>query len=67
VQDRKPVVHFNGAFHSDFGSGTVERLRRRLGDRRVAVISILPVKDLDAISPTADDLKRADYLVYTVR
>jgi uncharacterized iron-regulated protein len=62
---RKPVVQFNGAFHSDFAQGTAERIQRRLPGRRVAVISILPVKDLDAIAPSSEDLKRAEYLVYT--
>ena len=54
-----------GAFHSDFGLGTAERVRRRLGERRVAVVSVLPVKDLDTLTPAGDDLKRADYLLYT--
>jgi uncharacterized iron-regulated protein len=63
---RRPVVHFDGSFHSDFFQGTAERVQRRLPQRRVVVVSILPVKDLDAVAPTADDLKRADYLVYTV-
>ena len=62
-----PVVHFTGAFHSDFGAGTAERTRRRLTGRRVAIVSMLPVPDLDAIAPAGDDLKRADYLVYTVK
>jgi uncharacterized iron-regulated protein len=61
-----PVVHFNGAFHSDFGQGTAERVRRRLEGRRVAIVSILPVKDIDQAAPSAEDLRRADYLVYTV-
>ena len=64
--DRKLVVHMNGAFHSDFGMGTAERVRRRLTDGRVAVVSVLPVKDLDTLAPSGDDLKRADYLLYTV-
>ncbi len=63
--NRKLVVHVNGAFHSDFGLGTVARVRRRLGERRVAVVSVLPVKDLDTLTPAGDDLKRADYLLYT--
>jgi uncharacterized iron-regulated protein len=63
--NRKLVVHVNGAFHSDFGLGTAERVRRRLAGRRVAVVSVLPVKDLDSLKPSADDLKRADYLLYT--
>jgi uncharacterized iron-regulated protein len=64
--NRKLVVHVNGAFHSDFGQGTAERVRRRLNGRRVAVVSVLPVKDLDVLAPAREDLARADYLVYTV-
>ena len=63
--NRKLVVHVNGAFHSDFGQGTAERVRRRLNGRRVAVVTLLPVKDLDALAPAGEDLARADYLVYT--
>ena len=62
-----PVVHVTGAFHSDFGAGTAERTRRRLAGQRVAVISMLPVADLDAVAPAGDDLKRADFLVYTLK
>jgi uncharacterized iron-regulated protein len=61
------VVHFNGSFHSDFGFGTAERTRRRLPGRRVVVVSILPVGNLDTASPAGEDLKRADYLVYTIK
>jgi uncharacterized iron-regulated protein len=62
-----PVVHFNGAFHSDFGAGTAERTRRRLAGRRVAVVTMLPVADVDTLAPAGDDLKRADFLVYTIK
>ena len=63
-----PVIHFNGAFHSDFGQGTVERTRRRLlPGHRISIISILPVADLDRLVPGGEDLGRADYLVYTVK
>ena len=54
---RKLVVHFNGAFHSDFGLGTAERVRRRLAGRRVAVVSVLPVTDLDTLAPAGEDLQ----------
>ena len=64
---RASIVHFTGAFHSDFGTGTAERVRRRLPGRRVAVVSMLPLGDLDDLAPAGDDLKRADYLVYTVK
>lgn len=60
------IVHYNGSFHSDFGLGTADRVRRRLPGRRVAVVSVLPEADLDTLEPAADDLKRADYLVYTI-
>ena len=64
---RVTIVHFNGAFHSDFAEGTAHSARRRMPGRRVAVVSVLPVADLDVVKPTADDLKRADYLVYTLK
>jgi uncharacterized iron-regulated protein len=62
-----PVVHYNGAFHSDFGLGTAERVRRRLPGKKTVVVSMLPVDDLDKLAPAGEDLKRADYLVYTVK
>jgi uncharacterized iron-regulated protein len=61
------VVHFNGAFHSDFGLGTAERASRRLPGKHVVVISMLPVDDLDKIAPDAVERKRADYLVFTTK
>ena len=64
---RASVVHFNGAFHSDFGDGTAQSARRRLPGRRVIVVSILPVDDIDVRLPDTEDLKRADYLVYTTK
>ena len=64
---RPLVVHVNGAFHSDFGTGTAERARRRLPGKRIAVVSMLPVENLDTLAPGKEDRKRADYLVYTLR
>ena len=63
---RITIVHVNGAFHSDFGEGSVDSARRRMPGRRVAVVSVVPVADLDAVKPAGEDLKRADYLLYTV-
>lgn len=60
------VVHPNGAFHSDFRLGTVERVRRRAPDAKLVVVSFLPVEDLDA----ADGRplrKQADYIVFTLK
>ncbi len=66
--ERRPiVVHFNGAFHSDFGLGTAERVRRRLPERRAVVVTMIPVEDLDAVLPDAEARRRADFLVYTIR
>ena len=62
-----PLVHYNGAFHSDFGLGTAERARRRLPGKRIVIISMLPVADLDALQPEGEELQRADYLVFTVK
>lgn len=64
---RTTLVHFNGAFHSDYGGGAAERTRRRLPGRRIAVISVVPVDDLDTLAPGDEDRRQADYLVYTVK
>jgi len=61
------IVHMTGSFHSDYGDGTGGRVRRRLAGRRVATVSMIPAENLDTIAPAPDDLKRADYLVYTVK
>ena len=60
------VVHYNGAFHSDFALGAAARAKRRLPGSRIAVISMLPVASLDGLAPAGEDLTRADYLVYTL-
>ena len=65
--DRPPaIVHFNGAFHSDFNLGTALRVKRRLPNARIAIVSIKPVKDLDNLSISAEDKRVANYVVYTV-
>ena len=64
---RPIVVHFNGAFHSDFTTGTASRVIRRLPGKRVIVVTVLPVQNIDTAAPGETDRKRADYLVYTVR
>jgi uncharacterized iron-regulated protein len=60
------VVHVNGAFHTDFGMGTAARVRRRLARPRLIVVTAVPVADLDAVRPSKDDRKRADYLLYVL-
>jgi uncharacterized iron-regulated protein len=67
VDGKRPlVVSLNGAFHVEFEQGTVARTRRRLPDKSFVVITILPVPDLQAVSPDAVAKARADFLVYTV-
>jgi uncharacterized iron-regulated protein len=61
------IVHLNGAFHSDFGVGVVQRVRRRLPVARVAVVTILPVTSLDGVAPSEEAGRRADFLLYTTR
>jgi uncharacterized iron-regulated protein len=61
------IVHVNGAFHSDFAQGTAAATMRRLPGRRVAVVSVIPVEDLDREKPDEKTQKAADYLIYTVK
>jgi uncharacterized iron-regulated protein len=61
----KPViVHFNGAFHSDYRLGTAARTVRRLPKANVKVVSIVPLENLDAIN-VDEYRKRGDYVVFT--
>lgn len=60
------VLHYNGAFHSDFRLGTAERAERRALGARMLVITAVPVKNLDGIEPTKEDRQRADYLLYVL-
>ncbi|MGE5816163.1 MAG: ChaN family lipoprotein [Acidobacteriota bacterium] len=61
------IVHYNGSFHSDYSLGTAARVKRRLKNARVVVVSMLPVENLDTLKPSKDDRKIADYLVYTLK
>ncbi len=60
------VVHVNGSFHSDYGDGTAERVRRRLPDAKTLVVTAVPVADLDDLDP-AKDRGRADWIIYTLK
>jgi uncharacterized iron-regulated protein len=57
------VVHFNGAFHSDYRLGTAARTRKRLPKARVQIVSIVPLDQLDSIK-TDDYRKRGDFVVF---
>ena len=64
---RATIVHVNGAFHSDYAQGTAAAAGRRMSGRRIAVVSVVPVEDLDRQKPDDGDLKMGDYLVYTLK
>jgi uncharacterized iron-regulated protein len=59
------VVHANGAFHSDYRLGTVARVRRRMPRARIAVVSFVPVADLDAAAGRSRR-KLGDWVVFTL-
>ena len=58
------LLHVNGAFHSDYRLGTVDRAQRRLPDARTVVITAVPVPDPKAGDPSQHTGK-ADYLIFT--
>lgn len=63
---RRPVVlHVDGAFHSDFALGTVERARRRVPDAKIVVLSAVPVADL-ATADVAPHRAKGDYILFTL-
>ncbi|MBO0857258.1 MAG: ChaN family lipoprotein [Chloracidobacterium sp.] len=66
AQTHSLVVHFNGAFHSDYRLGAASRVVRRSPKSNVKVISVIPVENLDAIN--ADEYrKRGDYVIFTLK
>lgn len=63
----KPIiVHYNGAFHSDFKLGTAARAKQRLPNANHKVISIVPLDNLDNIN-VDEYRKRGDYIVFTIK
>jgi len=60
------VVHYDGAFHSDYRQGTVDRVRRRAPNLRLTVITAVPVIDQSSAT-LADHAGRADYIIFTKR
>lgn len=61
------IVHLNGAFHSNEGLGTAERVERRDPDAKLVVVTAIPVANLDDIKPSGNDRKLGDWLVYTLK
>jgi uncharacterized iron-regulated protein len=65
VEPKPLIVQFNGAFHSDYRLGTAARVRTRLEQARVVVVSIVPQEQLDSIE--ADEYReRGDYIVFAL-
>lgn len=60
------VVHFNGAFHSDYSYGTASRVLRRAPSTGHLVISAIPVAGPTADPPTGAEL-RGHYMILTAR
>jgi uncharacterized iron-regulated protein len=58
------VFQVDGAFHSDFGLGTVERAKRRLPKASSVIITAVPVADL-AKPDTEPHATKADYVIFT--
>lgn len=56
------VVHWCGAFHSDYRLGTVERLQLRMPGLRIAVISPLHVDDFDH-ELTAEERTQGEWIL----
>jgi hypothetical protein len=59
------VIHANGAFHSDFRLGAVDRAQRRAAKAKIAVVSFIPVADLDTANGKPQR-KIGDYIVFTL-
>lgn len=59
------VIHVNGSFHSDHRQGALARVKRRLSRARVAVVSFVPVEDLDRVE-LKPRRRLADYVVFTL-
>jgi uncharacterized iron-regulated protein len=60
------VVHFDGAFHSDYSQGTVARVKRRQPGWTIAVVSAVPVAD-PAVAPIVTQSGKADFVIFTRR
>ena len=65
LERRALVIHANGSFHSDYRFGTAERAKWRAPSARIAVVSFVPVPDLDTVDARAQR-KLGDYVVFTL-
>lgn len=58
------VVHYDGAFHSDFAQGTVARAVRRAPNAKILVISAVPLADPGVAEPSSVK-GRGDFIIFT--
>ena len=63
VKDGYTFVHYNGAYHSDYGEGVVWHLKKYNPDLKILVISVSEVSDLN--NPSMEDLEKGDYTILT--
>jgi uncharacterized iron-regulated protein len=64
TRGRGVVMHVNGAFHSDYRQGTAERVRRRVPDARMLVITAVPVEN-PGTAVIGEEAAKADYVIFT--
>ncbi|MEP6620657.1 MAG: ChaN family lipoprotein [bacterium] len=60
------VIHYDGAFHSDYGQGTVARVKRRQPGWTLMVVSAVPVAD-PMMAPVVTQSGKADFVIFTKR
>lgn len=58
------IYHVDGAFHSDYGLGTVARAMRRAPEASTVILTGVPVADLSKADPK-NHKDKADYLIFT--
>ncbi len=57
------VIHWNGRFHSDYGLGTVERLKARRPGLNIAVVSMIERRPTSQEPLTEDELNQGHFLI----
>lgn len=58
------IYHVDGAFHSDYGLGTVARAKRRAPEASTVVLTAVPIADLSKADPK-DHKDKADFILFT--
>ena len=60
------IVHVTGSFHTDFGLGTVARVRRRSPDVKTIVVSAVPTP-APASANAAEFTDRGQFIIFVLR